>query len=368
LAADLLLHKQDRAAGLQLRSAFSLNRHGDLERATFLDSDADVRQRRSESKNLATTSGPPGPPPAPSILGIAFESKNNVLGTEPGFARPDNVWDPVFESNNEAFFAVGYGATRRVETPESLDLAARTRMTFLRAQRFQSLFQESFSLIPLRKWWPGVRGEHPTRPREIERLLNRLLKPSRCTFTGKWRREGDSLFEHGGLEIEFRNLSDGYRAFIGWAADLLFHASYGCPRDHELVDLRGIVMVDEIDLHLHPRWQMKVISTIARALPLMQFILTSHSPLVASSLERMNIITLKLNHRSNSTRARRLEESIHGLDADQVLLSRFFGLSTTRASEKANKLDELTLKARRGDDEAARQLIAELAEGMEGSE
>ena len=65
-------------------------------------------------------------------------------------------------------------------------------------------------------------------------------------------------------------------------------------------------MVDEIDLHLHPRWQMKVISTIARTFPRMQFIFTSHSPLVAGSLEWMNIITLKLGSRSNSTRAVRL--------------------------------------------------------------
>jgi hypothetical protein len=185
---------------------------------------------------------------------------------------------------------------------------------------------------------------------------------------GKWMPEGDSLFEHSGLEIEFPNLSDGYRAFIGWVTDMLFHAFYGGTTSKNLADLCGIVMVDEIDLHLHPRWQMKVISTVARAFPRLQFIFTSHSPLVASSLEWMNIITLKLNAKSNSTHARRLEESIHGLDADQVLLSRFFGLSTTRASEKASKLDALTLKARGGDDDAARRLIAELAKGIEDVE
>ena len=76
-------------------------------------------------------------------------------------------------------------------------------------------------------------------------------------------------------------------------------------------------MVDEIDLHLHPRRQMEVISTVARAFPRMQFILTSHSPLVASSLEWMNIITLKLDSRSNSTEPHRFPESIRGLVADR---------------------------------------------------
>jgi hypothetical protein len=143
--------------------------------------------------------------------------------------------------------------------------------------------------------------------------------------------EGDSPFEHSGVEIEFPNLSDGYRAFIGWVADVLFHACHAGPPGKKLADLCGIVMVDEIDLHLHPRWQMKVISTVARAFPHMQFVLTSHSPLVASSLEWVNIITLKLSTKSHSTHARRLKESIHGLDAGQVLLARCFGLSTTRA-------------------------------------
>ena len=68
---------------------------------------------------------------------------------------------------------------------------------------------------------------------EIALILNRLLKPTRCTYTGKAVREGDSLFEKNEVEIEFRNLSDGYRAFIGWAADMLFHACYATPRDNE---------------------------------------------------------------------------------------------------------------------------------------
>jgi len=319
LRADLLLHDQDRAPGKRLSAEFGLKRVGELERATYFDAD-----------------------PA--------------------------VWEPVFESRNDAFFAVGYGATRRVEAPESLDLATRSKSGFLRAQRLQSLFQESFSLIPLRAWLPLKRGENLDHAREIEHLLNLLLKPSHCTFTGIWKRDGDYLFEHGGVKIPFQGLSDGYRAFVGWVADMLFHAAYGCPSGRKLTDLCGIIMVDEIDLHLHPRWQMNVISTISRALPRMQFILTSHSPLVAGSLEWMNIVTLKLSARTNRTIAKRLKESIHGLDADQVLLTDFFGLKTTRSPGKVSQLRELERKARHGDQEAARKIILAMSRGMEEPE
>jgi hypothetical protein len=274
-------------------------------------------------------------------------------------------WDPVFESNNDAFFAVGYGATRRVEPPENLDMAARSRTTFLRGQRLQGLFQESFTLIPLETWLPGVREKEPGRYAEVTALLDALLKPGHCRFTGERERGVDYLFEFGGARIPFRWMSDGYRAFIGWVGDLLFHACYACAPGKKLVDLRGIVLVDDIDLQLHPRWQMTVIKTIARTFPRLQFILTSHSPLVAGSLEWMNITTLKLDRRSNATRAHRFPESIHGLDADQVLISDFFGLTTTRAGSKARRLDDLTLRAALGDDRAAERLISEMAEGLE---
>ena len=123
-------------------------------------------------------------------------------------------------------------------------------------------------------------------------------------------------------------------------------------------------MVDEIDLHLHPKWQMKVIPTLAKALPNIQFILTSHSPLVAGSLEWMNIIPMKASTRL-VTRAQRVRESIHGLDADQILLTDFFGLSTTRAESKERQLKELTLRARKGDTKAAKELLKEMSRGLE---
>ena len=47
-------------------------------------------------------------------------------------------------------------------------------------------------------------------------------------------------------------MSDGYRAFIGWVGDMLFHACHACPASKKLVDLRGVVMVDDIDRQLHP--------------------------------------------------------------------------------------------------------------------
>ena len=280
-------------------------------------------------------------------------------------SREDPAWDGVYESENDAFFIVGYGATRRVEPGENLDMGARSKSRFLRAQRVQGLFQDSFSLIPLTFWLPKLKSSNPGRSKQVIELIDKLLKPGKFEFTGELG-DSDYVFRRSGVNVPFQSLSDGYRAFIGWVGDLLYHVCYGCPKGKKLVESPGVVLIDEIDLHLHPKWQMEVIKTVATALPRLQFIITSHSPLVAGSLEYMNVHTLKLTQ-ANTTRVERLTDSIHGLDADQILLTDLFGLKTTRAQAKTTKLKVLTKKARAGDNEAARQLVAQLASGMEDS-
>jgi len=316
--AVLVLHEQDRAAGKVLRSDLGLHRKGER-----LD------------------------------VGVYDPSSK------------DPLWKPVYESENDAFFVVGYGATRRVEHLDRYDLGARAHSRAMRDLRVWSLFEDAFSLIPLASWLPRLRSENPGRYKQVVHLLDRLLAPGHYRFSGKQDKRGDYLFSRGDMPVPFQDLSDGYRAFVGWVGDLLFHICYGCPSGKKLVESSGLVLVDEIDLHLHPKWQMQVIRTVARALPRMQFVFTSHSPLVAGSLEWMNIIKLTVGTKTNRTIAKRLREGIHGLDADQILLTEFFGLKSTRAATKMHQLTRLRHEATLGDDEAKRAYVRALASGME---
>jgi hypothetical protein len=164
--------------------------------------------------------------------------------------------------------------------------------------------------------------------------------------------------------VPFPALSDGYRAFLGWVGDLLYHVCMTCPSGKKLVENRGIVMIDEIDLHLHPEWQMHVLPTLANALPKIQFIVTSHSPLIVGSLEWMNIVTMQPDP-GQATRIERIAQAVHGLDADQVLLTDFFGLASTRAEGPKRRMKDLSLRASQGDAGAARQLLEEMSRGGE---
>ncbi len=84
----------------------------------------------------------------------------------------EHLWEPIYESSNDALFIVGYGPTRRVERLDTLDPGARVKAKAMRDQRVQSLFQESFSLVPVSAWFQALSSSHPERYAEIVNLIN----------------------------------------------------------------------------------------------------------------------------------------------------------------------------------------------------
>jgi AAA domain, putative AbiEii toxin, Type IV TA system/AAA domain len=271
------------------------------------------------------------------------------------------AWHPVFSSSSDALFLVGYGATRRVEKPNRSE---RSGSSAARAKRVMSLFEEDYALRPLNTWLPAMHSSNKGRFTQVVHLINRLMGKGHYVFEGEQDKEGEYVFDRGGMKLPFPALSDGYRAYLGWIGDLLFHVCATCPSGKKLVENKGIVLVDEIDLHLHPKWQLTVLPTLAEHLPNIQFVVTSHSPLIVGSLEWMNIIVMTSGPKQSSV-PQRIESAVNGLDADQVLLTEFFGMESTRAPGKKRRLKELSLQARQGDTEAAKQILQEMSSGME---
>ena len=203
-------------------------------------------------------------------------------------------WEAVYRSRNESFFVVAYGATRRAESSTESYRSKRRHSSFIRVNRIESIVQEGYPLETLQSWF-SAKKKSSKRWKQVVDLINGTLGRGHFVFEGK-QVNGDYVFLRGGMEVPFRSLSDGYRAFLGWVTDLLFHLDYACARsDLRLDEVSGIVLVDEIDLHLHPSWQMEVIAHLAKTFPRLQFIFTSHSPLIAGSVERMNITRLQLD-------------------------------------------------------------------------
>ena len=118
-------------------------------------------------------------------------------------------------------------------------------------------------------------------------------------------------------------------------------------------------MIDEVDLHIHPEWQMQLLPEIARKLPRIQFIVTSHSPLLVGSLEWRNVIVIRDS--TDGSSLEQVRDQVSRMDADQILLTDIFGLESTRSASQTGRIRELVEQAREGDTEAAQKLMAELS-------
>jgi AAA domain, putative AbiEii toxin, Type IV TA system/AAA domain len=271
---------------------------------------------------------------------------------------PGENWEAMYDNRSPAFLIVGYGANRRVEGDKTFDSSVRGKSRLLRYDRVAGLFEENVTLTPLGVWLPELESRNKGRYTQVLHLINRLL-PEDCRFEGQ-RRGTDYLFQFRGSPVTFPALSDGYRAFIGWIADLLYHICMGCPSGVKLVDNRGIVLVDEIDLHLHPEWQRRVIPDLSAALPNLQFVVTSHSPLVAGTLQAPNIILMDQDP-TGATTPRRVDERVHGLSAEQILLSSYFGLKSTRDQKAVDDLVALSKRVRNNDPDAAIAFLRRLS-------
>ncbi len=254
-----------------------------------------------------------------------------------------------------AIFIVAYGAGRRVEVADIVDAALRSKSRNYRYQRVASLFEDHYSLMPLAAWLPAFRKENPGRHKQVVNLINRVLPPE-CELLATPRVSGNDgdeyFFRLHAVEVPFAALSDGYRAYIGWIADMLYHLCHGCPKGHKLVEMSGVVLVDEIDLHLHPEWQRQVLPVLARALPRLQFIVSTHSPIVAGTVGRGNLYRLDTGPDGDAL-VSHPELDIYGMSADQILLSSYFGLDSTRAEGKLSELEKLSARVRQGDARAA---------------
>lgn len=273
--------------------------------------------------------------------------------------QEEKLWHPIFSSRSDAFFFVAYGANRRVEKSARVDEAGRRASSFTRARRILSLFDEAYSLLPLSHWLPRYQARNPGRFSQVTELINRLVGRGRYRFTGEMQ-DGEYIFRHRQTHVPFPALSDGYRALLGWIGDLLYHVCETCPSGKRLDENQGIVMIDEVDLHIHPKWQMELLPRLARRLPRIQFIVTSHSPLLVGSLEWRNIIVAQ-QRKDGTSVLKRVEANVSQMDADQILLTELFGLESTRSISQTRRIRKLLDDAREGDTEAVRVLMAELS-------
>ena len=165
------------------------------------------------------------------------------------------------------------------------------------------------------------------------------------------------------MRIPINQLSDGYKSTISLVADIAYRMAVLNPQLLGEVCERtdGIVLIDEVDLHLHPTWQQRIISDLMEIFPRVQFIVSTHAPAVISSVKSENIVML------DNMEAYEPSGEIHGKDVNTIisgvmhaaerpveikeLFNQFYDQIDKREVERAERILNL-LKEKIGEDDS----------------
>ncbi len=274
-------------------------------------------------------------------------------------------WVPLKNDFSPAFFMVGYGGFRRTGPVESYDPNTQERSRSRRYQRVAGIFELSSTLVSIQTWWNAMRDKERT---DSARTALSSLAPPGSDISIRDDDSNGVVLTVYRTPLPFEALSDGYRTLIGLVADLLYHLAQVAPKDVKLTDLYGVVLIDELDLFLHPVWQRIIIDRLTETFPNLQFFITTHSPILAGTLQPANIIISERDNQTGATSLEHISEHVLGLSADQVLGSPYFGLGTSRAPVAENRLRMLAQLSSNGDENAAIDYMRLLAEGLDGKD
>ncbi len=177
---------------------------------------------------------------------------------------------------------------------------------------------------------------------------------------------GQIYISQNGQRVAMKDLSVGFKSVIAMVTDIIREMLYHFDN---LEFASGVVFVDEIETHLHPRWKMRIMTLLRRAFPKVQFIVTTHDPLCLQGMYDGEVFVLHRAPETDHVEPVSDLPSIRGMRAEQILTSEFFGLGSTdpetdarlaRYNLLAAQIETLSETERR----EMERLRAELDDGM----
>jgi len=262
--------------------------------------------------------------------------------TRKNYATPQrSLWSP----DAKGWFSCGYGPFRRVfgASPEAM-----RQMVAPATERFVTMFQEAASLAEVDQWLRTLSHkaleEKSGAKEQLALILEALrdeLMPNQITVD---RIDSDGLWlkDRNGLQLSWSEMSDGYRAALALLTDILRHLinSYGLAgltdRDDQgrlYFKRSGVVLIDEIDAHLHPEWQRQIGFWLKRHFPNIQFLVTTHSPIICQAADPNGLFVLPEPGSEDQPHPLSHDEykRVIASRPDTILLTSAFGLQNTRS-------------------------------------
>ncbi len=164
--------------------------------------------------------------------------------------------------------------------------------------------------------------------------------------------------EKNGKPLTVNQLSDGEKCLMALVGDLARRMSIANPARENPLEGEGVILIDEIDLHLHPKWQRMIIPKLLEVFPNAQFIISTHSPHVITQVQPESLFLLK---QTDSGMVAEQPTESYGKSVERILED-LMGLETTRPDEVSVKLHDIYSSIDQNHIEEARRSIAVMKE------
>lgn len=236
--------------------------------------------------------------------------------------------DDALRHTARNYFVVGYGVNRRAALDGATVSPNSSAYRTSRSQNIATLFNPNSTLVSLEQWAIDLDYRLGEKGLDlVRRALDKLLPDVRFAGVDKSNRRLRFKTLDGTLPLEL--LSDGYQAMAAWCGDLLFRITETFKNHKEPLNTRGLLLIDELDLHLHPVWQRQLVSFLRDTLPRFQVVATTHSPLTIHQAGKGELFVLRRDPAlGNAVRAQHYDAAPSQLTLSQVIQSPIFGLDT----------------------------------------
>lgn len=240
--------------------------------------------------------------------------------------------DAAIRHTDRNYFVLGYGVSRRPSATRSRVAFPDDRSRSPRAQCLATMFSPDAALVSLEQWAMDLdyrkgRGALDA----VKRALNQLLPDMQFARIDRAKRQ--IVFKTTDGEVPLGQLSDGYQNMAAWCGDLLYRITETFPDRKDPLSTRGVLLIDEIDLHLHPVWRRKLVDFLSNTLPNFQFIATTHSALTAQQSGEGELYVIRREGAKQRPTLVPFVGEPRKMMLHQLLMSPMFGLATLDSVE-----------------------------------
>ena len=227
--------------------------------------------------------------------------------------------DPVFhvEGRPPPMNVYAFGSTRLPPAPGDRS-DDRPRLV-----RLNNLFDPRYPLSVAEAWIGDTKRVNSRTFTFLARALHELLELEEDERVVRTR--GVLGIRQRGLTLPVAEYSDGYRSIVAFATDLMLNLS---DRWDSIGSAEGLVLVDELEVHLHPSWRMTVVNRLRDVFPRLRVVITTHDPLCLRGAEAGEVHVLRRDEDTREVLS--VQRDIPpGLTADELLTGSWFGMATT---------------------------------------